>query len=350
MWSTLCLAVLAQATPQVPALERFRALPAAQQRELIDYLELDLDQRGLFVRGLIRFTLRNEPQPDKLPNALDTVWFEPSEHAPAQPIPRRWLAPESSAARAAEREILGGIPARKLRSGFRYQAATRHVVRLPEASSLERIFANALQGYSPGHDQAEATIECWLDDGSEQRTLAAFAHAYTDRVGNAYPGITLYDAWASGANLEMPDVDTLGLYHSLVGDRTRYVAPVPGPQQEPLYKTLGEYFRPAHRHYGLRRALAACYLEGEPAVRDGYGGMIVNFHWLWENARSTPSELLPQLPPAAQWQNFLDACVKKGRDDLAGWEAALTRQKTLRNDAQSVAKAALEALAVFEAR
>ena len=45
----------------------------------------------------------------------------------------------------------------------------------------------------------------------ERSALAAFGPAYTDRNGNVYPGVTLYDAWASGPEIEMPDVDVLGV-------------------------------------------------------------------------------------------------------------------------------------------
>jgi predicted secreted protein len=341
-----CLLLLAQ-QPTDDVQARFDALAQAEQREVLEYLEMDLDQRGLFARSLIRFALASEPPPAQVPQASPTIWFDPQTHAPAQPIPRRWLEASDTAAKAAAREILGKLPARKLESGFRYEPGERRVVRLANALSSSRIFANACNGYSPGHDQAEAVIERLLDDGAQQRTLAAFAHAYTDRLGKAYPGITLYDAWASGADLEMPDVDTLGLYHSLKGNTSVYVAPIPGPKQEPLYKELGEFFQPAHRHRGLRRALAACFLEAQPQLRDGYGGLTGNFHMLWEEASSTPATLLQRLPESAAWRAWLDALAARGTAEVELWKAAELRQSTLAHEMETVRTAAREALKLF---
>ncbi|MEY2786364.1 MAG: hypothetical protein RL277_2576 [Planctomycetota bacterium] len=341
-----CLLLLVQQTTD-DSQARFAALGEAEQREVLEYLAMDLDQRGLFVRSLIGFVLASEPPPAQVPEAAPTVWFDPQAHAPAQPIPRRWLEPTDTAAKAATRQILGKLPARKLESGFRYEPGERRVVRLPGALSPARIFANACRGYSPGHDQAEAVIERLLDDGRQQAALAAFAHAYTDRLGKAYPGITLYDAWASGADLEMPDVDTLGLYHTLKGSTSVYIAPIPGPKQEPLYKELGELFQPAHRHRGLRRALAACFLEAQPELRDGYGGLIGNFHMLWEEASSTPATLQPRLPESAAWRAWLDALAARGTAEPELWKAAELRQSTLAREMESVRSAAREALRLF---
>lgn len=350
MWISLLLLGL-QGSPATPApgdpQAQFAKLAPAAQREVLDYLDFELEQRGLFVRSLIRFVLATEPPPAQVPEASPLTWFDPQEHAPAQPIPRRWLEPTDSAAKAATREILGKLPVRALVSGFRYEPGERRVVRLGNALDPARIFANALSGYSPGHDQAEAVVERLIDDGAQAAVLAAFAHAYTDRLGKAYPGITLYDAWASGADLEMPDVDTLGLYHALKGPTSVYVAPIPGPKQEPLYRELGELFQPAHRHRGLRRALAACFLEGQPNLRDGYGGLIGNFHMLWEEARSTPAELLPKLPESAAWKAWLDSLSVRGREEQDLWKAAELRQTTLKREMETVKQLTLEALALF---
>jgi|694.fasta_scaffold01970_4 hypothetical protein len=347
----LCVLLAAQTPPPPPAqndpLARFAALPAATQQEVIEYLTFELDSRGLFVRSLIRFVLASEPPPARVPEQTPTLWFDPQTHAPAQPIGRRWLEPTDSAAKAATRAILGKLPARALKSAFRYEPGLRQVQRLPDALEASRLYANALEGYSPGHDQAEAVVERLLDDGSQQTVLAAFAHAYTDRLGKAYPGITLYDAWASGAELEMPDVDTLGLYHSLKGPSSVYIAPIPGPKQEPLYKELGEFFQPAHRHRGLRRALASCFLEGAPALRDGYGGMVGNFQLLWEQARSTPAELQQQLPDGAGWRIWLDELAARGREETELWKAGEVRQATLERERETVRQLAREALTLF---
>ena len=79
-----------------------------------------------------------------------------------------------------------------------------------------------------------------MDDGSMKSVMTAFSHAYADRQGNAFPGITLYDAWSSGAEMEMPDVECLGIVHDLLDDWKTWKAPV--RKQESLYDAIGELF------------------------------------------------------------------------------------------------------------
>src|SRR5262249_29966935 len=148
------------------------------------------------------------------------------------------------------------------------------------------------------------------DDGSQQKTLAAFLHAYTDREGGVYPGVTLYDAWASGAEIEMPDVDCLGIVHSVLDDWKTWRAPVPATKHEALYDRIGKIFVDAHRHRSLRRALATVFLEGSPALRDGFVDSVGNFHALWEDCGSTPAELAKRLPKPKDRTEFLSAWTK----------------------------------------
>jgi signal transduction histidine kinase len=69
----------------------------------------------------------------------------------------------------------------------------RRVVRLRDPDDAAALFENALAGAPPDTDLVEAYVERALDDGAQQAALAAVAHAYTDRDGNVYEGLTLYD-------------------------------------------------------------------------------------------------------------------------------------------------------------
>ncbi len=317
----------------------FQALSAGERKEFLEYLELELRQAGLFQNELVRFVLREDARaPAAFPEAAAPTWYDPATHAPAQPIARHALAADDPALLEARRELLAAEPPRAIVSAFRYDYGRREVVRLPGWDDAERILSNALAGYAPLHDLAEALVEKALDDGAQQKTLAAFAHTYTDRSGRAFPGITLYDAWSSGAEIEMPDVDTLGLLHELRDDWTTYRAPVPEPQHARLYKSLGDLFRDASRQRGLRHALALCYLEGR-----------LNLHLAWEKASSTPAKLAPTLPTPAGRETWIAALIEKGRSKTDAWQAAELRRDTLARAGELVRATVLAGLQEFGA-
>jgi hypothetical protein len=353
----LCLAQTP--APRVPPVDRkaedaralaaFASLEAPARKEFLEFLELEIGQARLFQHELLRYVLRADGRaPADFPEAGPATWFDPATHAPAQPIARRALAPDSPALLAGRRELLAGNPPRALASAWSYDYGRREVVRLPGWDDPARSVANALAGYAPGYDRAEALVERALDDGAQQKALAAFGHLYTDRAGNAFPGVTLYDAWSSGAEIEMPDVDTLGLYHALTGDFGTYHAPVPGSRQGPLYEALGQPFRDARSHRALRHALALVCLEGQPGLGI-YDGLLLNLHLAWEKAHSTPAELAPTLPSVAKRQAWIDALIAEGRGKPEAWAAAELRRDTLARAGEVVRAITLAGLQEFGA-
>jgi hypothetical protein len=270
------------------------------------------------------------------PTAEQPAWFDPEVHADQQPIPRTLLDPSSAAARGVGRQIFGNIAPRRLKSGWVYDYARRSLVRLPDAYDSARLFENALLGLPPGWDLAEALVERALDDGSLQRHFAAFAHAYTDREGGVYPGITLYDAWASRTQIEMPDVDTLGVIHDVLDDWHTWTSVVPAEAQPSLYGRIAELFQLAHHHRSLRHNLARAYLCGSTELRDGYQHNLDRFHTLWETARSIPAELAQRLPDAAGWHDFLQGWSDQLDGDIPLFLKGVNRHFTLDNDARLV--------------
>ena len=329
------------------AVRGYARLAEKEQKELLEYLDLELEQQHLFQRELVRFVLAQAGKaPEDFAPEKDPAWFDPAVHAPEQPIARKPLAPDDPRLATAREELLPALAAGEPRRAFRYDYGQRQVLRARSAADRARILANALRGCVPGFDLAEALVERELDDGAEEKALAAFGHAYTDRSGNVYTGITLFDAWSSGSEIEMPDVDTLGILHEVKNEWTRYRAPVSA--QEPLYRELGEIFRPASRHRALRHAFAATFLCGAPEL-GSYAGLRENLHLAWEKARSTPSELAHTLPPSARWKEFVDALVEEGRAHPELWKAAELRRDTLVSDTRAVRATALAALEAFGA-
>lgn len=340
----------ARAAEDARALAAFRALGPAEARDLLDYVALELEAQRLLQAALIANVLaRQDVDRGTWPEEAPAPFFDPAEHAPAQPIPRRRLSATDPAAKELAARVLRKVPARTLRAAWRYDPGTRGIVRAADEADLERRLANLLAGYAPDADLAEALVERALDDGSQQRALAAFDHAYTDRDGRVYPGVTLYDAWASGAEIEMPDVDSLGIVHTVLGDRKTWVAPVDASQHAALYARIGELFAAAHRHRGLRRALAQCFLAGSAPLRDNYDLQLDNLHALWAEHGSDPAKLAEKLPDDRRWEDFLAAWTRRCARERKLREAGVERRARLDHGAGAVRATALAALEEFGA-
>jgi len=327
------------AAPALPAPDVLRAawegLDAEGRHDVADWYRLELSHRSNFQLGLVRYALTElDDDPGTLAVAPPLPYYDPEVHAPGEPIPRRRLAPDSALARSARERILGGrAPRRLVRARF-YDWATGEILRLPDVDEDERVFANALQGLPPDLDLAEALVERALDDGSLRAELAAFGHAYTDRAGNVYPDLTLYDAWSSGASFETPDVDVLGLVHDLEDEWRRWKAPVPPSAQRRLYRTVEELFVPAHAHRAFRTALARTYLIGDAVLHDGYAPNLDRLHGLWEEHESRPAELAEDLPEASKWERYLERWVRRFDRDDDLREKAAVRRWTLEQNAR----------------
>ena len=273
-----------------------------RRRDVIEYLRLDLSHAESFQLALVRHVISSSGiDPGLWEPAPAPTWFDPQTHAPAQPIKRKLLDPDSSKAERARDKYLGHVRPRPLRSAWSYDWGSGEVVWHPDRDDTTRHFENALAGFPPDLDLAEALVLRALDDGSQQTELGAFAHLYTDRNGNAYPGVTLFDAWNSGEPIEMPDIDVLGVVHTVLDDWKTWVAPVPDTQHSRLYGKVGELFLDARRHRELREALARAYFNAEPV----YPGRFtrsddLRFHGFWEFHSSAPEAAAEDLPEAPE--------------------------------------------------
>ena len=305
----------------------FLNLSDEEQRDLLMWFEAECENLRTYQHLLIRYVLDAETRPvESWPALAPAPIYDPKVHSPGQPIPRRPLAADSSDAVAVRNLILSAPGTRRLDSGWMVDYAQHTLVRLPHQDDPRRRFENALLGMSPDWDLAEALVELALDDGSLQKEFTAFAHAYTDRWGGVYPGVTLYDAYASQQTIEMPDVDTLGILHDLVGDWQTYTAPVPAELHEELYAKTNAIAKRLIRYRGLRTNLARTYLCGTAELRDSYGHNLDNFHALWESVTSDPASLAKQLPDEAGWRDYL-----QGWSDRCASEPELLMKGTLRH-------------------
>jgi hypothetical protein len=322
----------------------------AEQEDAANYLRESTRHLETFQQGLIEFALALEPRdPSQLPSAAPTPFFAPEVHAPGQPIKRVRLDEQDKRAKKQREIMFAAVPKTGLVSVWCYDWGAREVQRCGDDLEPTRIFFNALAGFPPDLDLAQALIERELDNGAQQKSLAAFSHAYTDRSGNVYPGLTLYDAWCSAKEMEMPDVDVLGVIHTLANDWKTWVAPVPDSKHDALYDKVFSYFQPAKRQRGLRTALAMSYLSGSIALRDGYVGHRDRFHSFWDECNSAPDKVAAKLPDSEGWTKFLEQWSERIDNDAALTQRGQVRRDTLDRDSARVRATAIAILKEFGA-
>jgi len=315
---TLMLAPVASAqeAQRLPSDERLRKawsfLLPEEQLEIGEWYRSEVGYLDTFQNKMIAYVVGAEERDrGTWPAAEPLPYFDPELHCPAQPIRRTRLAVDSGRAEAARSRLKPSEGSDPLRRTWVYDWASGEIVTLTNENDPEVLFENALLGLPPLIDLAEALLLRRLDDGSQRVALAAFQHAYTDRSGNIYPGVSLYDAWSSGKEFEMPDVDTLGILHTVYDDWRSFKAPVPGSKQEKLYDKIGEAFIDAKRHRGLREAIAVNYLRGSAIPADDYSGTGLAFNALWEECSGVPEAFAEDLPKVKRWKNYLEGLVRK---------------------------------------
>ncbi len=118
----------------------------------------------------------------------------------------------------------------------------RAVAMSPAIAPYGRLW-NALNGYAPDTDRIAAHLLAKFDFENKHDAIATyFGHAYCDLNGKVYAEITLYDAWASGSGMDMPDVDTIAFARTVLNDKS-YVAPLPADaRRQRLYTAISDSF------------------------------------------------------------------------------------------------------------
>lgn len=328
----------------------FKALSPEAQTEIADWFTLEVSHLNTFQSQLIQHLLGGlEVDPFMRAEAPELPIYDSSEHTPGQVITRKPLSLKSSKLKSWSTKVYRKIQTRRLTTCWVYDYGSGEVLRTLPLEDPARTFANGLQGLPPWLDLAEALVEQKLDNGKQQKSLAAFGHMYSDRQGVAFPGITLYDAWCSGQEIEMPDVECLGIIHDVLGDWRKWKAPVPETKHDDLYERIQELFESAHRHRGLRHALARTYLIGDAILRDGYQPHLQRFHAMWNDKASDPDKFAKFLPKSRDWQKWIAREGKRVDTSKRRWTAGLNRQATLRNDSARVRETLVWVMSEFGA-
>lgn len=308
---------VAEPAPAAPltADDLFTAWERLEEKDRLDTVQwfiAECDRSKTFRSRLEQFILSTVEGPMwDWPEAKDPPRFDPKVHTPAQIIKRRFvnvlMAPHSKAFK----RLQPGLLTRPMTPAVTYDWARGELVSHGKWDDLERIARNAALGYSPYTDLVDALVERALDDRSFKDQAEAFGHAYSSRNGKAFRQVTLYEAWSSGAELEMPDVECLGIIHALEDDWTTYVAPVSPSQHSGLYAKIAKHFSGYRKHRDLRMALARSYLHTEIDLPAGYRPVRDTLHGIWELHGAQPSALAGDLPSNDDWKVWIERTGNK---------------------------------------
>ncbi|MFT5051740.1 MAG: hypothetical protein ACI8QZ_003160 [Chlamydiales bacterium] len=282
----------------------------------------------------------------KVPEHTEAPAYKARKHAPKSKAKHKVVKPGSPAARGFKRRMEADIPQRDLEPAWAYDYGAGQIVQIVEdPDDPERLFNNALAGYAPQLDLAEALLEQALDDGTQAVVAAAFGHAYSDRSGHIYPEITIYDAWCSGREIEMPDVMCLGIVHDVLDDWDTWSAPIPGPKQAKLYATIEDLFTDLRRFRGLRHALSRCYFNGSAVLRDDYESQLGTFQAVWILFEESQDNLASTLPGPDDWRDWLVGTAEViDEDEDWAWDGGQERIQSLDNDREALRACLVRAL------
>lgn len=264
---------------------------------------------------------RAELVPDDVGGPAELAAHDPQEFrgGPA----RRVLEDSDRAVR--ERLPAAELPERA--HSFDYRFATGRLVVGTRRTAVEEL-AELLEGRLPEHDLARALVLEALDRSARYRVEAEyFAHLYTDRDGNAYPDVTLFDVWSTGIEVEVPDVDVRAYAAKVWNDRE---IPIPLEQedQELWYPRVAESARALCAHQRRLRCLADVWCEGSVELpRDHEAGIDVLHGAVVLGEEALRARLDHAEPDAAGFLGAIEADIDRAGNDA--WNAAYERRDQL---------------------
>jgi hypothetical protein len=326
---------------------------AAQRR----FAALPVDRQELIVRTVQR---RLQRDPDPLVQAVMVLdyGFADLPAAPALRIhdPARWakgVAPERqriAAGTAAHRAVVEQYPPVPFLDGLRkaawYDWGEGRVVRRPTPLAPAEVFDNCLDGWLPGADLAVARLLAKLDQDPQMRKLATyFEHWYADLDARVYDGVTIYQAWYSSDELDVPDVDAIPFAIQILNS-TAYRSPIPaGPARTRLYGKIRDAAFAYRKYRTLREAAAGALLCAEPAIAPTYTALVPRFHVLFATLDHDPDQVAAFLGKIPDREQFLIAVDAKVVQSNTAWELREQRKQeltALRESLRQLAHAALE--------
>ncbi len=327
--------------------QKFSALPSKTQKTILEEIEKTSLEQEIVLAQNTQSLLDAEDAP-KNPFDLkeQPPWFDPKKYASGQPIKRTLLAAKDPQATAVQQRLLKNKVIYDLCEEFEYSFASNKILRLQKELRPETQLRHALQGYPPKAGLAKAVLLSLLDQEEAQDPFADyFEHAYTDRSGNVYPGVTLYDAHSAGSEIEMPDVDTIPYGWNILKDKS-YEAPMTdGFKANSLYEKIGEGFVRYRRYREMLEAVASFYFAESAPVSPFVVPMKDRIHFVIAWTRNEPFFLERFLSKHREREDFI-AAIDELWQELQGSASGTieSRKKQLQADHQRIREIALQVL------
>lgn len=329
MLATVLLVCLCELSQQEPEAKPAPAAPITTESLLARFERLGRDQREAVVRSMEKRLAREDGDilqriqsrqrgEAAYPPRPAVAWFEPRDYAPVATA-RQLVAQGTDTHRAATRRMNAIEFLPDLQAAIVYDWGLGKAVRATEPLTDDQRFANYAHGYAPGSDHAVARVLEALDTDPLQRQLGSyFEHLYADRNGRVFAGTSLFSAWNSGLQVEMPDTDAIA-FARLVLHTEAFTAPLPEDRRrERLYQKVREAFANHREYRTLRLAAAAAYVGADPRLEATYAPLVRRCHYLWPKCEYEPKRLAERFAKAASRSDLLtevDAAIR-GENDL----------------------------------
>ncbi|MEW6744803.1 MAG: hypothetical protein AB1486_18775 [Planctomycetota bacterium] len=305
--------------PLERAVRAFEKAPLDRRRELVarmaERIEADPDpelRRLLALRDRARGALDVVPKPAP-------GYYDPEKWAPGL-YERRLLAPTDSRVQTKVDLFRPWESRPPLAARIEYDFATdlAHDSRVDPPP--EEKLSDFLNGYPPGADLLLAWLErLWDFDEGMEPLARHFGHVYCDLQGNAYPGITIYDALASREGMDMPDVDVIPYARQILEDHS-YVSPIPADTRRArLYKEIEKGFLKYFRYRTWIEAAANLYLDPEVELRPEHEPLRKRLLYVFALTAGDVDAIRARLEAAQDRQEFVLAVDGLAFDDLL-WE------------------------------
>ena len=329
--------------PDAQRLAAFRKLPPAAQEKVVISVQAALaewsDPRSEACRRLLvpgQGLAVAEPHPV----------HDPKTYATGVAPERKRIPPDDERHRQA-RTRYPAVPAlADLQCAVHYDFALGKIVRRAQPLGPDELLANDLAGYPRGSDMVLARVLQILDDAPDRQKAAYFGHAFANLDAECFTGITLYNVWSAGRELDIPDVDAVAFARGLLQDFS-YVSPIPaGPRRTALYEKIARGFAAWRENRSTREAAAASFLSGDPRMSLVYKPLTTRFHYLFARHGEDVGAVGRALAAHGTRNEFLAAVDAEMKEEKSGSRDLLEkRRREWARSAEGIREAALSALA-----
>ena len=298
----------AKPDPLVTARERFQSAEAEVQRSVIRDIR-DAIERSDHLGVVALLKLRDKARRElKVKPPREPVFFAHSEYAPIQA--ERAFVDRDSREWGRQYDLM-----RPWESDPPYYAQTV-VYSYAENAAYETGFeitpAHELEDYFLGLVPDTAILCAWLEsefdhDRKLDKVAWHFDHAYCDRVGNCYGGITIYDAFASQMQMEMSDIDVIAYARRVLKDNS-FQSPIPGnSKRQRLYDDTREGFLRYFQHRTLCEAAARVFVHPEAWIRPDHEGLRRRLWFVFAEDGDRPDRIRRRLVKHKTRDRLVDA-------------------------------------------